>query len=72
MVDSLDAQIQPTNDTSEPADIETIDDVMSAYDYSPANEPELTSPSEVLPERYSEKGSETSPKALENLSHEGV
>jgi hypothetical protein len=46
LADSLAAQFQPVNDTSSPAVIKAVDEVMRAYEYAPASEPQLTSPSE--------------------------
>jgi hypothetical protein len=44
---SLEAQFQPVNDPSDPAVIEMVNKAMWAYEYAPASEPKLTSPSEV-------------------------
>jgi hypothetical protein len=41
---SLEAQFQPVNDPLSLADIEVINEVMRAYEHSPASEPKLTSP----------------------------
>jgi hypothetical protein len=48
LADSLEAQLQPVNDTSDPAVIEMVNEAMRAYEYEPASEPKLTSTSEVL------------------------
>jgi archaellum component FlaG (FlaF/FlaG flagellin family) len=48
LADSLEAQFQPVNDPSDPAAIEMVSDAMRAYEYAPASEPKLSSPSEVL------------------------
>jgi hypothetical protein len=47
LADSLEAQFQPVNDPSDPADIKMVNEMMRAYEYAPASEPKLTSPSEV-------------------------
>jgi hypothetical protein len=47
LADSLEAQFQPVNDLSDPAVIEMVNEAMRAYEYTPANKPKLTSPSEV-------------------------
>jgi hypothetical protein len=47
LADSLEAQFQPVKDPSSPAAIEAVDEAMHAYEYAPASEPKLTSPSEV-------------------------
>jgi hypothetical protein len=47
LADSLDAQFQPVNDPLDPAVIEMVNKAMRAYEYAPASEPKLTSPSEV-------------------------
>jgi hypothetical protein len=47
LADNLEAQLQPVNDPSDPAVIEMIYETMRAYEYAPASEPKLTSPSEV-------------------------
>jgi hypothetical protein len=47
LADSLEAQFQPVNDPSDPAVIEMPNEAMRAYEYDPASEPKLTSPSEV-------------------------
>jgi hypothetical protein len=44
---SLDAQFQRQKDPSEPAVTETVNEAMRAYEYAPASELKLTSPSEV-------------------------
>jgi hypothetical protein len=44
---SLEAQFQPVNDPSVPAVIEMVNKAMRPYEYAPASEPKLTSPSEV-------------------------
>jgi hypothetical protein len=46
--DSLEAQFQPVKDPSSPAVIEVVNEAMRAYEYSPASEPKLTCPTEVL------------------------
>jgi hypothetical protein len=43
--DSLEAQFQPVDDPSDPAFTEMVDVEMRAYEYAPANEPTLTTPS---------------------------
>jgi hypothetical protein len=48
MVDGREAQFQAVDDRSDPAVTETSDVAMLAYQYAPASEPTLTSPSEVL------------------------
>jgi hypothetical protein len=48
LADSLEAQYQPVNDPSDPAVTERVNEAMRAYEYAPASEPKLTSPSEVL------------------------
>jgi hypothetical protein len=48
LADSLEAQLQPVNDPSDPAVIEMVNEAMRAYEYAPASEPKLTSPSEFL------------------------
>jgi hypothetical protein len=48
LADSLEAQFQPVNDPSNPAVVEMVNEAMRAYDYAPASEPKLSSPSEVL------------------------
>jgi hypothetical protein len=45
--DSLQAQFQLMNDPSDPAGIEMLNEAMCAYEYAPASEPKLTSPSEI-------------------------
>jgi hypothetical protein len=47
LVDSLEARFQPVNYPSLPVVIEAGDKAMRAYEYAPASEPKLTSPSEV-------------------------
>jgi hypothetical protein len=47
LADSLETQFQPVNDPSDPAVIEIVDEAMRAYEYAPASEPKLTSPSEI-------------------------
>jgi hypothetical protein len=48
LADSLEAQFQPMNDPSDPAVIEMVFEAMRSYEYAPASEPKLASPSEVL------------------------
>jgi hypothetical protein len=48
LADSLETRFQPMNDPSDPAVIERVNEAMRAYEYAPASEPKLTSPSEVL------------------------
>jgi hypothetical protein len=48
LADSLEAQFQPVNDPLSPAVIEVFNEAMRAYEYAPAIEQKLTSPSEVL------------------------
>jgi len=82
---SLEAQFQPVNDPSSPAVNEVVNEVMRAYEYAPASEPKLTSPSEVQdviqgaqgwqgsgPEWRPEQGAEASPQESHNLYHEIV
>jgi hypothetical protein len=45
LAESLEAQFQSVNDQSSPVVIETVDKAMRAYEYAPASEPKLTSPS---------------------------
>jgi hypothetical protein len=47
MTDSLEAQFQPENDPSDPAVIEMVNRAMRTYEYVPASELKVTSPSEV-------------------------
>jgi hypothetical protein len=47
LADSFEAQFQPVNDPSDPAVIEMVNKTMRAYEYTPASEPKLTTPSEV-------------------------
>jgi hypothetical protein len=47
LADSLESQFQAGNDQSDPAVIEKVTDVLQAYSYAPANEPQLTNPMEV-------------------------
>jgi hypothetical protein len=49
LADSVEAQFQLVNDPSDPAVIDMINEAMRAYEYAPASEPKLTSPSEVRP-----------------------
>jgi hypothetical protein len=48
LADSLEAQFQPVDDPSDPAFTEMVDVAMRAYEYAPASEPTLTTPSEVI------------------------
>jgi hypothetical protein len=48
VADSRLAQFQPVNDPSDPAVIEMVNEAMCVYEYAPASEPKLTSPSAVL------------------------
>jgi hypothetical protein len=48
LADSLEAQFQPVDDPSDPAITELVDVEMRAYEYAPASEPALTTPSEVI------------------------
>jgi hypothetical protein len=48
MADSLEAQFQPVDDPSDPAFTEKVDVAMRAYEYAPASEPTLTTPSEII------------------------
>jgi hypothetical protein len=48
LADSLEAQFQPVDDPSDPAFTEMVDVTMRAYEYAPASEPTLTTPSGVL------------------------
>jgi hypothetical protein len=48
LTNSLEAQFQPVNDTSSPVVTEGVNEAMREYEYAPAIEPKLTSPSEVL------------------------
>ena len=45
--DKLEAQFQPVTDPSVPAVIETVDVALRSYFFSPASEPQLTTPDEV-------------------------
>jgi hypothetical protein len=45
---SLEAQFQPVNDQSDPEVIEMVSEALLTYEYAPASERKLTSPSEVL------------------------
>jgi hypothetical protein len=47
LADSLEVQVQPVKDTSDPAVIEILNEAKRAYEYATANEPKSTSPSEV-------------------------
>jgi hypothetical protein len=47
LADSLEAQFHPVNDPSSPAVTEAVNKARRAYEYAPASEPKLTSPSEV-------------------------
>jgi hypothetical protein len=46
--DSLESQIQPVGESSEPAVTETVDGAMRAHKYASASESTLNNPSEVL------------------------
>jgi hypothetical protein len=48
LVDSLEAQFQPVDDPSDPAFTELVDVEIRAYEYAPASELALTTPSEVI------------------------
>jgi hypothetical protein len=48
LANSLKAQFQSVNDPLEPAVIEMFNEAMRAYEYAPASESKVTSPSEVL------------------------
>jgi hypothetical protein len=48
LADNLEARFQPVDDQSDPAFTEMVDEAMSAYQYAPASEPILTTPSEIL------------------------
>jgi hypothetical protein len=48
LADSLEAQFQPVDDPSDPAFAEMVDVEMRAYEYAPASEPTLNTPSEVM------------------------
>jgi hypothetical protein len=48
LADSLEAQFQPVNDPSDAGFTERVDVEMRAYEYAPASEPTLTTPSEVI------------------------
>jgi hypothetical protein len=48
LADSLESQFQPVNDPSDPAVIDMVSEAIRAYEYAPASELKLTSPSEVL------------------------
>jgi hypothetical protein len=81
LADSLEAQFQPMNDPWSPAVIEAVDEEMRAYEYAPASEPKLTSPSEVQgaqgwrgsgPEWRPEQGAEASTQESYNIHHEIV
>lgn len=45
---SIETQIWPVNDPQELALTKTVNEAFRAYDYAPANEPNLTIPSKVL------------------------
>jgi hypothetical protein len=45
---SLKAQFQPVNDPSDPAVIAMVNEELRAYEYAPASEQKLTSPSEFI------------------------
>jgi hypothetical protein len=47
LADSPEAQFQPVNDPSDPADIEMVGEALQAYSYAPASEPKLPNPAEV-------------------------
>jgi hypothetical protein len=72
LADSRESQFQPVNDPSSPAVIEVVNEAMHAYEYAPASEPKLTSPSEVLEAIMGLKvGKAPGPNSLPNraLSH---
>jgi hypothetical protein len=48
LADSLEAQFQPVDDPSDLAFTEMVDVANRAYEYAPASEPILTTPSEVI------------------------
>jgi hypothetical protein len=48
LADRLEAKFQPVNDPSDQEFIEIVNEAMPAYEYAPASELKLTSPSEVL------------------------
>jgi hypothetical protein len=48
LADSLEVLFQSVVDPSDPAFTEMVDVEMSAYEYAPASEPTLTTPSEVI------------------------
>jgi hypothetical protein len=48
LADSLEAQFQPVDYQSDPTFTETVEMEMRAYKYTPASEPTLTTPSEVI------------------------
>jgi hypothetical protein len=48
MADSIKAQFQPVDDPSDPAFTEMVDVEMPAYEYAPASETTLATPSEVV------------------------
>jgi hypothetical protein len=48
LADRLEDQFLPVNDPLDPAVIDIVGETMRAYDYAPAREPKLTSPSDVL------------------------
>jgi hypothetical protein len=48
LADNLEVQFQPVDDPSDPAIIDVVNEVMRAFEFAPASEPKLNSPSEVL------------------------
>jgi hypothetical protein len=47
LAESLESQIQPVSETSDPAVTESVPEAPQAYSYAPASEPKLTKPMEV-------------------------
>jgi hypothetical protein len=81
LADSLDAQIPPVGDRSDPTVIQMVGEAMRAYEYAPASEPTLTAPSEVIQAIEGLKvGKAPGPNGIPNkvlrhvlnLSHESV
>jgi hypothetical protein len=84
LADSLEAQFQPVDDPPDPAFTEMVDVAMRAYEYAPASEPTLTTPTEILKAIKGLKvGKALGPNGIpnsvlrhlpkrDNLSHESV
>jgi hypothetical protein len=47
LADRLESKFQPVNDPSDPAVTEIVNEAKRAYEYAPASDPELSSPSQV-------------------------